>query len=582
MIKDMNRFSFSLLLIALMMVPYVLRSQEPLNHPHKIYVSEEGKMYIHKEMPLYFRVSTSPDEDAPSYLLIPSEDSKKYANPMYLDTEGYNTFRSPSKVDTATKQVVYPLEDIIYEIYSDSRPPNTRFSLSNTKNYKKDDIFFFDQSAELTLEATDALSGVEAIYYSVNEQNYRTFEKPQVFDKEVLYTINYYSVDNVGNAEKPKTIKLKIDLTAPKTNLSINTDEHNNILSPRSKIILEALDDNSKVKQTLFSINEGTEYNYNQPITISGLNEGEHSITYYSVDHAGNKEEPRVFSFYLDKTPPMIVDELVGNTFIANGREYSSGRSKVKLTAMDNKAGVKEIRYSINDGEFQVYSKPFYLNKSGKLKIQTFVTDNVNNQKISVIMTDKSNIAYVDLSGPALGHHFEGPFFASKDTTFITQNTKIRLSAKDDASGTKGITYSIDNGTMQEYKGPFSVNEEGFHVIHYMGYDNVDNSSTHSFNCVEDNSGPEIFFRFSMLSEKTKMIDQKRYDVYPGHVVLFLSSTDTLVGFDKMTYSVNGSAAKSYNSLIKDFNENKVYQIDVSTYDKLGNKSEKTVEFFIE
>jgi len=142
--------------------------------------------------------------------------------------------------------------------------------------------------------------------------------------------------------------------------------------------------------------------------------------------------------------------------------------------------------------------------------------------------------------------------------------------------------YNIDNGTMQEYNQPFSINQEGSHVVTYMGYDNVDNSSTNSFICVEDNTGPEIFFRFSMISEKTKVIDNKKYDVYPGHVVLFLSSTDTLVGFDKMNYSVNGSTAKSYNSLIKGFSENQVYHIDVQSFDKLGNQSEKKIEFFVE
>ena len=142
--------------------------------------------------------------------------------------------------------------------------------------------------------------------------------------------------------------------------------------------------------------------------------------------------------------------------------------------------------------------------------------------------------------------------------------------------------YTIDQGTMQEYNQPFSINQEGLHVINYLGYDNVDNSSNQSFNCVEDNTGPEIFYRFSMLSEKTKKIGPKTYDVYPGHVVLFLSSTDALVGFDKMTYSVNGSSVKSYNSLIKDFNENQVYHIDIQSFDKLGNSSEKAIEFFIE
>jgi len=582
MLIDMNKIRVSWLLIVLFLASFSLKSQEPLNHPKKFYVSEDGKMYVHKEMPLYFRVSSSPDENAPSHLLTPAEGSEKYANPMYLDTEGYNTFRSPSKVDTATKKIVYPQEDVIFEIYSDSRPPVTRFSLSSKKPYQNNDVLFFEQPIDLTLEASDAMSGVEATYYSINGQNYRTLDQPVTLDKEILYEIYYYSVDHVGNAEDPKTLQIKIDLTPPETKLSVSTDDYQDILSPRSKIILEANDENSGVKQTIFSLNDGSEYRYNQPVNISKLSEGEHSLSYYSVDHAGNKESLQTFSFYLDKTPPMVVDELIGNTFIANGREYSSGRSKVKLTAMDNKAGVKEIRYSINDGEFQVYSKPFYLNKSGKLKIQTFVIDHVNNQKIHTIMTDKSNIAYVDLSGPELGHHFNGPAFTTKDTAFITRNTKISFSANDNASGTKQIMYNIDNGTMQEYNQPFSINQEGSHVVTYMGYDNVDNSSTNSFICVEDNTGPEIFFRFSMISEKTKVIDNKKYDVYPGHVVLFLSSTDTLVGFDKMNYSVNGSTAKSYNSLIKGFSENQVYHIDVQSFDKLGNQSQKKIEFFVE
>ncbi|MEE4196610.1 MAG: hypothetical protein V2I54_03110 [Bacteroidales bacterium] len=578
----MNRSKISWGVIFLLTLSISSQSQEPLTHPKKFHVSDEGKMYVHKEMPLYFRVSSSPEANAPSHLLIPAKDSKKYANPMYLDTEGYNTFRSPSKVDTVTRQVVYPVEDVIFEIYADSKPPATSFLFNNPDKYKKEDILYFDQPVTLTLKATDALSGVESIYYSSNGQSYRRLDEPVVLDQEILYTIHYYAVDHVGNVENPQTVSVKIDLTAPETRLSVSTDEYNDILSPRSKIILEATDDNSKVKHTRFSIDGGTEYTFQQPFSLSKLTEGEHSLTYYSVDHAGNCEEQKEYSFYLDKTAPMVVDELIGNTFIANGREYSSGRSKVKLTAMDNKSGVKEIRYSINDGEFQVYTQPFFLNQSGKLKIQTFVSDHVNNQQIGTIMTDQSNIAYVDLSGPVLGHHFIGPNFISKDTTFITRDTKISLSASDNASGTKRIMYTIDQGTMQEYNQPFSINQEGLHVINYLGYDNVDNSSNQSFNCVEDNTGPEIFYRFSMLSEKTKKIGPKTYDVYPGHVVLFLSSTDALVGFDKMTYSVNGSSVKSYNSLIKDFNENQVYHIDIQSFDKLGNSSEKAIEFFIE
>ena len=51
--------------------------------------------------------------------MLNSEQSAEYANPMYLDVEGFNSLRSPSAVDPETRKTVYPLEDIIYD-YSQS------------------------------------------------------------------------------------------------------------------------------------------------------------------------------------------------------------------------------------------------------------------------------------------------------------------------------------------------------------------------------------------------------------------------------------------------------------------------------
>ena len=580
-IMRVQKFTFLLVTIFIFILNSI-SAQEPLKHKNKTYRSPEGKLYINKTLPIYFRLATSSDDNAETILLNPAADSKKYANPMYLDTEGYNTFRSPSKVDTITKKVVYPLEDIIYEIYADSKAPYTKFSFGNKKHFKANNIYYFGEILDVKFISTDATSGVEAIYYSINGAAYTKITDNIKLDNEIIYEIKYYSVDFVGNAETPKSIKINVDLTNPTTKLSVDTDIHNNIISPRSKIVLDATDKNSKIKKTVFSINGGTFYNYHKPIVISGLKEGEHKITYYSIDNAYNEETQKEYSFYLDKSAPMIIDELIGNTFIANGKEYSSGRSKVKLTAMDNKAGVKEIRYSINNGEFLEYTKPFILTKSGKLKIQTFVTDNVNNQKINTIMTNKSNISYVDLSGPTLGHYFQGANFKSKDTTFITKNTKIRLAAKDRASGCKRLEYSINNNAVADYDKPFSIGIEGVHLVTYSGYDNVGNSSTNSFICVEDNIAPAIFFRFSILSNKTKTINEKIYEVFPNHVVLFLSSTDSLVGFEKLSYSVNGAPNKPYTSLIKGFKKDKLYSIKVTSVDKLGNLSDKTIEYYIE
>lgn len=578
----MRNCKFLVILITLLTVQLFIQAQEPLQHPKKIYISPEGKMYVNKDLPLYFWVSSSGSENAQKYLLNPSDDSKPYVNPSYMDTEGYNTFRSPSKVDTVTRQMITPESDIIWELYADSKPPVTNFAFENKKYFKSENVYYFSEKIELAFNTKDETSGVEATYFSINGSPYKELTQNIRIETETLHQIKYYSVDYVGNAEEPKEIQVKIDITKPVTELNVEGDLYTNIVSSRSTIKLSANDENSNVKTTFYAFNENTPVIYRQPIVLTSFREGEHTITYYSVDNAGNEEDKKTYAFYLDKTPPMLVDELLGNTFIANGREYSSGRSKIKLTAMDNKSGVKEIRYSINNGEFITYEQPFYLSKSGQLKIQTFAIDNVNNQKISTIMTDKTNISFVDLNGPTLGHSFDGPNFISRDTSFITMNTKIRLSSRDDAAGSKRIEYHIDNLPMQEYTAPFTVETDGQHIINYTGYDNVDNSNSNTAIVVVDNVGPKIYFRFSIVSEKKMVVNDKSLDVYPSHVVLFLSSTDMSVGYDKMFYSLNGGTQKQYTSLIADFQRNKAYKIDVTSIDKLGNKSTESIEFYIE
>ncbi|MEA3317848.1 MAG: Ig-like domain-containing protein [Bacteroidota bacterium] len=556
-------------------------AQKQLKHNKKIYKTPEGKLYINKALPIYLYLSDSKDENAKKYRLQ-SKDSKKYTNPMYLDTEGYNTVRSPSKVDTATKKTVYPLEDIIFEVYSDSRAPRTSINFTDIKLFKKNGINYAGEKLEISFKQYDAMSGIDATYYSINGSNYSKFKEKLILDKEAEYILKYYSVDNVGNVEKANEIKFSIDLEAPKTSLAIDKDKHNNIISSRSKIILTAEDKISKVKKIFFQFDDNKTYHYSKAIIISGLKEGKHKLTYYSVDNINNQETEKTFDFYIDKTPPMIIDEILGNTFIANGKKYSSGRSKIKLTCMDNKAGVKNIKYSINNGDYIEYTKPFYINQSGELSIKAIVSDNVNNKRLAKMMTNKSNIAYVDLSGPNMGHRFGKPHFTIKDTTFIQKSTKIYLSSKDKESGVKKIEYTIDETKKETFNKPFTISNEGIHKINYTGYDNVNNSNISSFICFVDNTVPEIFHRFSVLSEKQKNINGKKIDIYPKHAILFLSATDTNVGLNTMHYSINGNNKLEYKSLIDNFDSNKFYKIKISASDKLNNSSTKTIEFFIE
>jgi hypothetical protein len=96
-----------------------------------------------------------------------------------------------------------------------------------------------------------------------------------------------------------------------------------------------------------------------------------------------------------------------------------------------------------------------------------------------------------------------------------------------------------------------------------------------------DNEGPEIFHRFSIPPVSQKSLNGMQYPVFPEHAVLFLSATDSRVGFDNMYFSVNGSEKKSYQSVLQEFTEG-AYEVEVTAEDKLGNQEEKTIHFYIE
>ncbi|SNT37589.1 hypothetical protein SAMN05421640_3618 [Ekhidna lutea] len=556
-----------------------LTAQNIPDHNKKIYKNEEGKVYVNKELPLYLSISTSPDGSGGQVL-----DGKdpKYSSPMYLDSEGYNTIRTPWKVDPETKKTIYPKEEVIFELYADSKPPTSSISFDSDKPARLDNKVILKACA-ISLSSKDETSGIESIYYSLDNAPFQKYASPISLTDEKTYSFTYYAVDNVGNVEEQKSLSIQVDNSAPTTSMEVEGDLSENIVSSRSSISLNANDKISNVSKTFYTIDEGRTFEYGSPISLAGLSEGEHTITYFSVDMVDNNEEKKTYSFYLDKSAPRVIDEIIGNTFIANGKEYYSGRTKLKLVAMDNKAGVKEIRYSVNGGEFKLYEAPFYLTQSGNLNIEVLAMDKVNNRVRSTEFSDKNNLlSYVDLSGPSLNFNLSGPSFTVKDTVYISKETAISLRGTDNDSGFKEIDYQIDNGSATTYSEPFKIEDEGFHAVTYNGYDNLSNSSTESILCIVDNSGPEVFSRFSIDSNKSKMVEGKEMKVYPPHVVLFLSSTDSYAGLDKISYQINDGPVLPYKSLIENFKKDTPYKITVLVVDKLGNENQKDIMFYID
>ena len=135
---------------------------------------------------------------------------------------------------------------------------------------------------------------------------------------------------------------------------------------------MEAIDNLSGLQKITYRLDENKTEIYKGSIYIGWLPEGEHTLTYQAFDNVDNEEVEQKYTFFIDKSAPILTREILGNSYMVNGKEYSSGKSRLQLLAIDNKAGIEAIYYSINDSEYMLYDQPVTLNEKGKLTIKSY------------------------------------------------------------------------------------------------------------------------------------------------------------------------------------------------------------------
>lgn len=561
-----------LIAMSFLLIPFALSAQvenAPAVLPEGVHVDSSGRYYQQADLPVYFFISpTKNREDA-----VRLKGTSKYADPMYLDGHGVHNFRHRD-----TEKGI----DINFKIYGDGKAPVSSSKYQGAPVYRKRGVTYCGKGLKINVSTKDEMSGMKELYDAVDDEDFGSYSGPRAFDREKEYSYRYYGEDNVGNKEKPKTKEFTVDLSAPMSSHRTIGERFEQILSPRTTVNISSVDGLSGVKQLYYQIDDGTPKPYYSNIKLSKLSDGNHTITYWAEDNVKNVEEKKTFDFYLDKRAPLVTAEILGDRFVYGGKNFFSGRTKLKLTAMDNKSGVSEIFYSVDGSGYQIYNEPLYMpSKSGYHIVRYYAVDKVGNKGSGQYEKNVTSM-YMDLTGPSLSNTFEGPTFRLRDTIFVNKETKIKLRAQDPESGIQKITYSIDGGAEQDYNKPFSVPENGFHRITFTGYDNVNNSNIGDFHFIEDNEGPKVFFHFSIAPIKRKEHEGEKLDVYARHMVLFLAATDELVGYNRIFYSINDGTYKMYGAPVKGFRAGQLYKIRVKASDRLGNVFEQTIKFFTE
>ena len=539
-----------------------------------------GRTYVQKSLPLYLNFSTSPGG---KQYELKSEATPQYTNPMYLDTEGVNYIRSKWAVDPSTGRTAVPQQEVLYELFADGLSPQTSLKLSGAPRYSRGGVTYYGVGLNAALTSRDAVSGVKKTQYAL-EGNYQDYSSDFAISTEGAKVLYYYAADNVGNAEATKSRKFTVDLTSPNSSSEIVGIVHNgNIMAPSARFKLSYSDALSGVASTWYSYDDGGKRPYGSPASPAALSDGDHTFYYYSIDHVKNEESRKSFKFYLDKIPPVVEYTIQGDLYEGNYK-YISPRTRINLTSTDNKAGVESTDYRIDGGQRVTFTSPVAMpERTGVHTLLYDATDNVKNRSRNKTLT-----VYMDNRNPTTGIDYKTPQFFDRDTLFINKNTNIVLFFSDGQSGIQKTEYAIDGGSFQPYS-KFTIPQEGFHTITFRSTDRVNNvEQTKSSEVFVDNSSPEIHHHFSIKPIGSKNKGGKSVSIYPNYTRLYLGATDTYSGTDKITYSMNGGPFQAYSSPytldmseVTRFKKNKFHTVVIRAEDKLGNQSEKTIEFFV-
>jgi large repetitive protein len=386
------------------------------------------------------------------------------------------------------------------------------------------------------LTATDDRSGVARTFYSVNDGEF-VEGTGFVVSEEGLNKVMFFSLDNAGNVEEIRTVEVKIDKTAPVTESNVEDGWLNQAFT----VDLTATDDLSGVAKTYYSVNgsqfvEGTSFELSEA--------GIYTVSFYSVDNAGNVEE--------EKTVEVKVDEKAPETASNVTDAWLNQDFTVELTATDDVSGVAKTFYSVNDGEF-VEGTSFVVTEEGLNKVMFFSLDNAGN--VEEIRTVEVKI---DKTVPVTKSNVE--------EGWLNQAFTVDLTATDDLSGVAKIYYSV-NGSQFVEGTSVELAEEGIHQVSFYSVDNAGN--------IEEAKTAEV-----KIDKTAPQVSWNLEEVYAlgSNLTIVYEAKDDQSGIAVEQVTVNGQIVPKGESVLLDQFGKYNVQVTVTNNAGLTTTLEKTVD----
>jgi hypothetical protein len=403
--------------------------------------------------------------------------------------------------------------------------------------------WFRQSSIAFTLSATDPSpgSGVAAVKYSLDGGATQTYSAAGSVAAQGDHTLAYWSVDGLGNAEAPHTVHLKLDNISPATTIAFAPSAPNGSngwYTSSPTFSLSATDVSSGVATTYYRVDGGSATSYAGPVAVP---EGQHTVSYWSSDAAGNTETTHT-------TSTVKVDTVRPSTTISTTPVAPDGSNgwfrqtsvQFSLSGSDATSGISSRRYTVDGGAAQTYSTPVTVTGQGVHTVAHWSLDNAGNVEAANTTTVK-----LDNVAPTTTLTTSPPAPDGANSWFRQTSVSLTLAATDATSGIGSTSYTVDGGATQGYVGAFAVATPGDHTITYWSTDNAGNvESVRTAHVKLDAAAP------STALATTPSSPNGANGWFTSNVSFTLSGNDATSGVASRFYKLDGGSTQTYSGAV--------------------------------
>lgn len=217
-----------------------------------------------------------------------------------------------------------------------------------------------NHQVNISLSAADqnGLSGVQATYYTIDGGTAQTYNSGTgiVVSSPGVHNVTYWSVDNAGNVETGHTLTVQIDTMPPETSITSAPNSLTNNNNATFNMLGSDTGGSGLVRFEYQLDGSGNWTPTNEVLNLSGLTDGNHTLSVRALDAAGNVDPtPANYTWTVDTTPP--------DTSIVSHPNMLTNSTSATFTfhGTDALSGVAGFAYQLDGGNWTATTSPLTL-----------------------------------------------------------------------------------------------------------------------------------------------------------------------------------------------------------------------------